>query len=63
MVAIIYSQGKHELSSVHEEENRNGDNIYIQGEYVENQFDDFLIWLPKTILINRLVVAGKWPPP
>jgi len=63
VVAIIFSQGKHELSSLHEEENRDGDRIYIQGEYVENQFDDFLIWLPKTILINRLVVAGKWSPP
>ncbi len=63
VVAIIFSQGQHELSSIHEEENRDADNIYIQGEYVENQFDDFLIWLPKTILINRLVAAGKWQAP
>ncbi|MDM8563261.1 hypothetical protein QUF54_07900, partial [Candidatus Marithioploca araucensis] len=43
--------------------------VYIQDVYVEdksdgiNTFDDMLIWLPKSILINRLAEAGKWPPP
>ncbi len=36
---------------------------YIQDVYVEDTFDDILIWLPKNILINRLAEAGKWPPP
>ncbi len=35
---------------------------YIQDVYVENQFDDMLIWVPKYVLINRLAAAGKWPP-
>jgi len=35
--------------------------LYIDDVYVEDHFDDILVWLPKTILINRLVVAGKWP--
>ena len=34
---------------------------YIQDLYVENQFDDILISLPKSILINRVTAAGKWP--
>jgi len=43
--------------------------VYLQDVYVEdksdgiNTFDDMLIWLPKSILINRLAEAGKWPPP
>jgi len=38
------------------------DSIYTQDNFVENQFDDVLIWLPKTIFINRLVATGQWPP-
>lgn len=35
---------------------------YVQDVYVEDQFDDILVWLPKNILIARLTAAGKWPP-
>jgi len=38
-------------------------NIYIQDTYVEDQFDDILLTLPKSLLINRLAAAGNWPPP
>ncbi|EDN68442.1 conserved hypothetical protein, secreted [Beggiatoa sp. PS] len=38
------------------------DSVYIQDSFVENEFDDILIWLPKTIFINRLVATGQWPP-
>jgi prepilin-type N-terminal cleavage/methylation domain-containing protein len=38
------------------------DITYCQGDYVENYFDDILIWLPKNIIVNRLVTVGKWPP-
>jgi type II secretory pathway pseudopilin PulG len=48
-----------------------GNDNYIQPYPSENshtdtilfrkEFDDILIWLPKSILINRLVVAGRWP--
>ena len=37
--------------------------VYIQDSYVENSFDDILTWLSKNTLMNRLVAAGKWPPP
>ncbi len=33
---------------------------YVQDVYVENQFDDILVWLPKSLLINRLVASGSW---
>ncbi|OAD22159.1 hypothetical protein THIOM_002053, partial [Candidatus Thiomargarita nelsonii] len=37
------------------------DNIYTQDVFVENTFDDRLIFLSKNILINRLAYSGKWP--
>jgi hypothetical protein len=40
----------------------NPKNTYVQDSYVEDQFDDILVWLPKDILIARLTTAGKWPP-
>jgi type II secretory pathway pseudopilin PulG len=40
----------------------NPKNSYVQDSYVEDQFDDILVWLPKDILIARLTAAGKWPP-
>ncbi len=35
--------------------------VYVQNSYIENQFDDALIWMSKNSLINSLVSAGKWP--
>jgi len=59
VIAIIFSYGKDGQPN---DENDTTDNNYAQDDYVENKFDDRLIWLPKSILINRLVAAGKWPP-
>ncbi len=59
VIAIIFSYGKDGQPN---NENGTTDNKYAQDVYVENKFDDRLIWLPKSILINRLVAAGKWPP-
>jgi len=61
VVAIIFSYGKNRQANA--ENSGVVDNIYAQDVYVKNTFDDLLIWLPKSILINRLVVAKKWPPP
>ena len=36
--------------------------VYIQEGYLENSFDDVVTWLSKNTLMNRLVIAGKWPP-
>lgn len=35
--------------------------IYVQDVYMENQFDDTLIWVPKNSLISRMAAAGQWP--
>ncbi len=59
IIAIIFSYGKDGKANG---KNNTIDNTYTQDVYVENTFDDILIWLPKSILINRLAAAGKWPP-
>jgi len=59
VIAIIFSTGKNTNA---ESDNDDADTIYTYDEYVEDNFDDILIWIPKSILINRLAVAGKWPP-
>ncbi len=59
VIALVISLGKDAQAN-----DQNGgtiDNIYTQDAYVENTFDDILVWLPKTILINRLVAAERWP--
>lgn len=75
VVAIIFSCGKNGKPDAENDDNGTPNNnatcsnsqkpnngIYTQDSFVENQFDDILIWLPKTILINRLVASGQWPP-
>ncbi len=74
VVAIIYSCGKNGIpDATNDSGSYSGancsspsspatNNTYTQDFYVENKFDDILVWLPKTILINQLVLAGKWPP-
>ncbi len=61
IIAIIFSYGKD--GEPNDENGGTINEIYAQDVYVENTFDDILIWLPKSILINRLAAAGKWPPP
>ena len=56
VIAIIYSKGKD--GQANKENGGTIDNIYTQDVFIENNFDDRLIFLPKTIVINRLVQAG-----
>ncbi len=58
VVAIIFSYGQ---NGQPEDDNQNGNKLYIQDGYIENQFDDVLTWLSINTLMNRLVIAGKWP--
>lgn len=58
VVAIIFSSGQ---NGQPEADNQNGNKLYIQDGYIENQFDDVLTWLSINTLTNRLVIAGKWP--
>ncbi len=75
VIAIIFSCGKNGIPDATNNDSGNysgancsppsaptDNNTYTQDFYVENGFDDILVWLPKTILINQLVSAGKWPP-
>lgn len=75
VIAIIFSCGKNGLPNAENDDNgivnnnatctnsqTPNDSLYTQDSFVENQFDDILVWLPKTILINRLVASGRWPP-
>ena len=59
VIAIVFSTGKNTTA---ESDNDDADTIYTHDDYVEGTFDDILVWLPKSILINRLATAGKWPP-
>ncbi len=59
VIAIIFSKGKD--GQANKENGGTIDNIYTQDVFIDNYFDDQLIFLPKTIVINRLVNAGLWP--
>ncbi len=58
VVAIIFSYGQNGQA---EEDNKTVSKLYIQDGYIENKFDDVLTWLSRNTLMNRLVIAGKWP--
>ena len=34
--------------------------VYVQDTYATGGFDDILLWLPRSTLVNRMVAAGKW---
>lgn len=59
IIAVVFSSGKNITA---EGDNADGDSTYTNDEYIEGNFDDILIWIPKSIFIHRLAVAGKWPP-
>jgi prepilin-type N-terminal cleavage/methylation domain-containing protein len=56
VLAVIFSVG---ADNVANGDNNNGDNIYVDGEYVLNVHDDILVWLSKNTFYNRLAEAGK----
>ncbi|MCK5877700.1 MAG: hypothetical protein KAG43_08690, partial [Candidatus Marithrix sp.] len=74
VIAVIYSCGKNgKPDEENDKHSYHGANCspsfatttketFTQDGYVENKFDDILTWIPKTKLINQLVLAGKWPP-
>ena len=71
-VAIIFSCGKNGLPDDGNDANGTADNpvctnpgtpdgTYIQNIYMDDRFDDLLIWVSKNTLLNRMVAAGQWP--
>ncbi|MDR2239196.1 MAG: type II secretion system GspH family protein [Zoogloeaceae bacterium] len=47
-------------SDADELENANGDNRFIS-KSPDGAFDDLVIWLPPSVLINRMITAGRLP--
>ena len=70
IVALIFSCGKNgrpddgnangTIISANCENGETDKHEYMKGMYVENQFDDILVVLPKALFFSRLVAAGKW---
>lgn len=63
--AVIVSKGKNGAgSSADELENSDGNETFVSHEQIDvaaNAFDDVVVWVPDTILFNRMVTAGKLP--
>ncbi len=62
---VVISKGKNGAGgSDDESENDTADANFVSHEQIDvaaNQFDDVVVWLPATILFNRMVTAGKLP--
>ena len=63
--AVIVSKGKNgNGTSDDEKENADGDFTFVSKEQINvaaNAFDDIVVWVPHTILVHRMVTAGKLP--
>ena len=68
-VAIVHSTGKHSGAAARGPDaaaNRDGDRVFVAHDARNaagsgGEFDDLLLWLPPSILYNRLVAAGRLP--
>ncbi len=62
-VAVIISRGANwaTASSADELENTNGDTKFVSHDFVQNGFDDLVVWLSPNTLFNRMVAAGQLP--
>ena len=62
---VIVSKGKNGNSGMADEvENSDGDTDFVSHAQIDvaaNAFDDVVVWVPATILFNRMVTAGKLP--
>ncbi len=63
--AVVVSKGKGGAGAAADEgENSDDDNIFVRKEQIDvaaNQFDDVVVWVPSTVLVNRMVAAGLLP--
>ncbi|KAF0835952.1 type II secretory pathway pseudopilin PulG [Methylovorus glucosotrophus] len=63
--AVIVSKGKSGAGAgVNEQENTdNDDNLVsdVPSAVAGNEFDDIVVWVPSTLLLNRMLSAGKLP--
>lgn len=59
-----YTTGGQQIfgASGDESENADNDNIFVSHDFMSSpKFDDIVVWLPPSILLNRMVAAGKLP--
>jgi prepilin-type N-terminal cleavage/methylation domain-containing protein len=63
-VAVIVSRGEitlHTPAIADEAENADGDADFVSHDLAQNGYDDLVVWVPPSILFNRMVAAGKLP--
>lgn len=62
-VAVIVSRGANWSSTPTGDEagNTDGDTDFISHDFVQNSFDDLVVWLSPNTLFNRMVAAGQLP--
>ena len=44
-----------------EADNSNGGTTFVSHDFVQNGFDDMVVWISPNVLMNRMVTAGKLP--
>jgi type II secretion system protein G len=62
---IVFSFGKNGAIqppiSLDEKENADADGVFVKHDFVQNGFDDVLMWISTSVLMNRMIIAGKLP--
>jgi type II secretion system protein G len=62
---IVFSFGKNGATQppvdLDEKENADGDGVFVKHDFVQNGFDDVLMWLSTNVLMNRMVTTGRLP--
>jgi type II secretion system protein G len=62
---IVFSYGKNGGTqppiSIDEQENADGDGVFVKHDFVQNGFDDVLMWISTNVLMNRMVTTGRLP--
>lgn len=61
--AVIVSRGSNwaNTPSTDEAENSDADSNFVNHDFVQNGFDDLVVWLSPNTLANRMVAAGQLP--
>jgi len=61
--AVIVSRGANWANppSIDETENTDGDTDFVSHDFVQNGFDDLVVWISPNVLFNRMVAAGQLP--
>jgi type II secretion system protein G len=62
---IVFSYGKNGGTQppigLDEKENADGDGVFVKHDFVQNGFDDVLMWISTNVVMNRMVTTGRLP--